>query len=127
MHQRTRVLLVEDNADNQEIYRTFLEYSGYEVLQAWDGEEGVAMARAQSPRVILMDLGLPRMDGLAATRLLKADPATSGIPIIALTAHALKEDRERVFEAGCDAFLAKPIEPRKVAAEIARWTGGGED
>ena len=125
MHQRTRVLLVEDNADNQEIYRTFLEYSGYEVLQAWDGEEGVQMARTQAPQVILMDLGLPRLDGLAATRLLKGDPATSGIPIIALTAHALKEDRERVFEAGCDAFLAKPIEPKHVAAEIARWTGGG--
>lgn len=114
------ILLVEDNDDNQEIYRIILAHHGYAVLQAWDGEHGVSMARDHGPDLILMDLTMPELDGLEATRRLKADPATAGIPVIALTAHALAEDRAAAEEAGCESFLAKPVEPHKVAAEVGR-------
>jgi two-component system cell cycle response regulator DivK len=116
----TMILLVEDNADNQEIYRIILAHHGYTVLQAWDGESGVRMAREHRPDLILMDLTMPVIDGLEATRMLKADPATAAIPIIALTAHAMQEDQAAAAEAGCVAFLAKPAEPRAVAAEVER-------
>jgi len=114
------ILLVEDNADNQEIYRIILAHHGYSVLQAWDGESGVRMAREHMPDLILMDLTMPVIDGLEATRMLKADPATAAIPIIALTAHAMQEDEAAAEAAGCIAFLAKPAEPRVVAAEVKR-------
>jgi two-component system, cell cycle response regulator DivK len=116
----TTILLVEDNADNQEIYRIILTHSGYSVLQAWDGERGVAMAREHAPDLILMDLTMPVVDGLEAVRMLKADPATAGIPIIALTAHATPRDEAAAEAAGCVSFLSKPVEPRKVAAEVRR-------
>lgn len=115
------ILLVEDNEDNQAIYQVILEHHGYCVLQARNGEEGVRMAREQLPSLILMDVSIPIIDGLQATRLLKADPATAAIPIIALTAHAMIEDRERAHEAGCDGYLAKPVEPKIVAATIAEF------
>jgi two-component system cell cycle response regulator DivK len=114
------ILLVEDNADNQEIYRIILAHHGYAVLQAWDGRRGVEMARHHGPDLILMDLTMPLIDGLAATRLLKEDPATAGIPVIALTAHATAEDRTAAEAAGCDSFLSKPVEPAKVAEEVRR-------
>lgn len=117
------VLLVEDNADNQEIYRIILVHHGFSVLQAWDGECGVQMARHHCPDLILMDLTMPVIDGLHATRILKADPQTSGIPIIALTAHGESEDREAAAEAGCISFLAKPVAPRDVAVEVRRVLG----
>ncbi|HEX8696380.1 MAG TPA: response regulator [Longimicrobium sp.] len=116
----TTILLVEDNADNQEIYRIILTHQGYSVLQAWDGEHGVRMARDHGPDLILMDLTMPVVDGLEATRMLKADPATSTIPIVALTAHAMLEDRAAAEAAGCVSFLSKPVEPGKVAAEVRR-------
>ena len=114
------ILLVEDNADNQEIYRIILAHHGHSVIQAWDGEAGVRMAREHQPELILMDLSMPLIDGLEATRRLKADPATAAIPVIALTAHAMQEDRVAAEEAGCIAFLAKPAEPGAVAAEVGR-------
>jgi two-component system cell cycle response regulator DivK len=114
------ILLVEDNADNQEIYRIILIHHGYTVLQAWDGERGVKMARDHGPDLILMDLTMPFIDGLAATRMLKDDPATAAIPVIALTAHATADDRTAAAAAGCDSFLSKPVEPAKVAAEVRR-------
>ena len=116
------ILLVEDNADNQAIYRTILEHSGFAVVSAWDGEEAVRVARAVLPALILMDISIPLMDGLSATRVLKADPATAGIPIVALTAHAMQEDRAKALDAGCDGYLAKPVEPRRVMEEARRWT-----
>jgi two-component system, cell cycle response regulator DivK len=116
----TMILLVEDNADNQEIYRIILTHHGHSVLQAWDGEAGVRMAREHSPDLILMDLTMPLLDGLAATRILKADPATANIPIIALTAHAMAEDLAAAEAAGCIAFLAKPVAPVLVAEEVER-------
>jgi len=114
------ILLVEDNEDNQEIYRIILAHHGYAVLQAFDGGRGVEMARVHGPDLILMDLTMPLIDGLAATRLLKEDPATAAIPVIALTAHATDEDRTAAVAAGCDAFLSKPVEPARVAEEVRR-------
>jgi CheY-like chemotaxis protein len=114
------VLLVEDNEDNQFVYRTILEHFNYRVIVAGDGEEGVRQAREAIPDVILMDVSIPVIDGLEATRIIKADPATAGIPVIALTAHALSEDRRRATEAGCDSYLSKPAEPKRVLAEVQR-------
>lgn len=118
-----RILLVEDNPDSRTIFRTYLEHVGHEVLEALDGEEAVRRARGESPDVILMDISLPRIDGWEATRRLKADPLTAAIPVIALTVYALRMDRERARDAGFDAYLAKPVEPRRVAEEIARHAG----
>lgn len=118
--QGSTVLLVEDDDDNQLIYSFILDHHGYAVLQARDGACGVEMARDHLPDLILMDLTLPRLDGLQATRALKADPATRGIPVIALTAHSEPEDRAAARAAGCVAFLAKPVEPRQVAVEVGR-------
>src|SRR5690554_2403128 len=98
---RALVLMVEDNIDNRGIYRTILEHSGIAVIEAEDGETGVRMATEQLPDLILMDVSLPIIDGWQATRMLKEDPRTSRIPVIALTAHALTTDRQRAIEAGC--------------------------
>ena len=117
------VLLVEDNEDNRRIYVTILEHAGYRVLEAVDGEVGLAIARQEMPDLILMDVALPKIDGWEATRRLKADPATRGIPIVALTAHALASDREKAMDIGCDGYIDKPAEPRLVLAEVARRVG----
>ena len=117
------ILLVEDHEDNRIVYSTILEHFGYRVLLAGDGAEGVRMARESSPDLVLMDVSIPVMDGWQATATLKADPATARIPVIALTAHALPADRERAQEVGCDGYLAKPVEPRRVLAEVRRFLG----
>ena len=119
------LLLVEDNEDNRIIYCTVLRHLGYEVIEAQDGVKAVELARSVQPDLILMDISIPRMDGWEATRILRGDPRTSDIPIIALTAHALADDRERATEVGFSSYLAKPIEPRHVVAEIRRWIGEG--
>jgi CheY-like chemotaxis protein len=124
MEHMSTILLVEDNEDNQEIYRIILAHHGYEVLQAYDGGLGVEMARAHAPDLILMDLTMPLVDGLEATRMLKADPATAAIPIVALTAHTGSEDQAAAAAAGCAAFLSKPVEPGRVAAEVRRILEG---
>ncbi|MGH7471645.1 MAG: response regulator [Longimicrobiales bacterium] len=117
------VLLVEDNEDNMVVYRTILEHVGFRVIEARDGEEGVSRARQFQPNLILMDISIPKIDGWEATHRLKADKKTSGIPIIALTAHALEEDRQKALQAGCDGYLAKPVEPRRVVQEVERFVG----
>jgi CheY-like chemotaxis protein len=117
------VLLVEDNDDNLRIYSTFLEYSGYRVIEAVDGEAAIGAARTQSPAIIFMDVSLPKLDGWEATRRLKADPQTAGIPIVALTAHASAADEAKAFEVGCDGYIAKPAEPRIVLEEVRRRVG----
>ena len=117
------VLLVEDNEDNRIVYSTILEHFGYRVMEALNGEEGIAKARAEKPDLILMDISIPIIDGWEATQVLKHDPRTRLIPIIALTAHALASDRERAMEVGCDGYLAKPCEPRAVVAEVQRFLG----
>jgi two-component system, cell cycle response regulator DivK len=119
------VLLVEDNEDNRIVYSTILRHFGYGVTEALNGEEGIAKAKAEKPDLILMDISIPIIDGWEATQVLKHDPETSGIPIIALTAHALASDREKAMEVGCDGYLAKPCEPRAVVAEVQRFLGKG--
>lgn len=122
-----RVLLVEDNEDNLVVYRTILEHVGFVVIEARDGEEGVNRARSDRPDIILMDISIPKMDGWEATQRLKADGKTSAIPIIALTAHALEEDRLKAMRAGCDGYLAKPVEPRRVVEEVEKFIGPARD
>ena len=118
-----RVLLVEDNADNRFIYSAMLRHAGYEVILASNGHEGLDFGRTRAPHLVLMDISLPGLDGLEVTRKLKAEEATRDTPIIALTAHALPADRLRALEAGCDAYLAKPISPPAVLAEVRRLIG----
>jgi two-component system cell cycle response regulator DivK len=104
-----RILIIEDNPANLKLASLLLRNAGHAVLCATDAETGLTLARADQPDLILMDIQLPGMDGLAATALLKKDPATAAIPIIALTAMAMKEDREKTKVAGCDAYIAKPL------------------
>jgi CheY-like chemotaxis protein len=117
------VLLVEDNEDNRIVYSTILRHFGFSVMEALNGEEGIAKARSERPDLILMDISIPIIDGWEATQVLKHDPLTREIPIIALTAHALASDREKAMEVGCDGYLAKPCEPRAVVAEVQRFLG----
>jgi two-component system cell cycle response regulator DivK len=119
------VLLVEDNEDNRIVYSTILQHFGYVVMEALNGEEGIAKARADHPDLILMDISIPVIDGWEATQVLKRDPETRGIPIIALTAHALASDREKAMEVGCDSYLAKPCEPKAVVSEVEKFIGKG--
>ena len=113
-----KILYVEDNEDNVYMLTRRLERAGFEVVIAADGEEGVALARAQRPDLVLMDLSLPVLDGWEATRRLKGADATRAIPIIALSAHAMPGDRERALEAGCDDYDAKPINLPGLLAKI---------
>lgn len=117
------VLLVEDNEDNRIIYATALRYAGYDVLEAVTGTQGVQHARDDRPDLILMDISVPEIDGWEATAILKADPLTRHIPIVAVTAHALPDDAERSRRAGCDGYLAKPISPALLLAEVDRRFG----
>jgi CheY-like chemotaxis protein len=119
------VLLVEDNEDNRIVYSTILQQFGYVVMEALNGEEGIAKARNERPDLILMDISIPVIDGWEATQVLKRDPETRGIPIIALTAHALASDREKAMEVGCDSYLAKPCEPKAVVSEVEKFIGKG--
>jgi len=113
-----KILLVEDNEMNRDMLTRRLQRCGHEVLVAVDGAQGLAVAQDQLPGLILMDMSLPIMDGWEATRQLKADPATSAIPVIALTAHAMSEDRERALAAGCDDYDTKPVEFGRLVGKI---------
>ena len=116
-----RILYVEDNDDNVYMLKMRLDLTGeHEVMVAEDGQQGVEMAKAEQPDLILMDLELPVIDGWEATRRLKADAATRGIPIIALSAHALAGSREKALAAGCDEFDTKPVEFDRLLAKITR-------
>lgn len=115
-----RVLIVEDNAANMKLASLLLCNAGHTLLCAGDAETGLTLARSEQPDLILMDLQLPGMDGLAATALLKQDASTVAIPIIALTAMAMKEDQEKARLAGCDAYIAKPLRYQELYAAIDR-------
>lgn len=119
-----RILVVEDNAANMKLAVYLLETAGHEVLQAADAEEGVRLARERQPTLILMDVQLPGMDGLVATRLLKGDLTTRAIKILALTALAMGGDKEKIRAAGCDGYLAKPIRYREFLARVAEMVTG---
>lgn len=117
-----RILVVEDNPTNLKLVAFLLEQAGHSVLTAGDAATAMELVRAEAPELILMDVQLPGMDGLDATRLLKADDATRNIPVVALTAFAMKGDEERIRAAGCDGYVAKPIRYQSFLAEISRWT-----
>jgi len=114
----TTILIVEDNEMNRDMLSRRLKRRGYEVLVAADGEMGIALARTHLPHLILMDMSLPIIDGWEATRRLKADEALKHIPVIALTAHAMANDREKAMEAGVDDYDTKPIELTRLLAKI---------
>ena len=113
-----RILLVEDNEMNRDMLSRRLIRRGFEVILAVNGQEGVNLAASESPDLILMDMSLPVMDGWTASAQLKADPATSAIPIIALTAHAMGGDREKALAAGCDDYDTKPIELKRLLGKM---------
>ena len=113
-----KILVVEDNPANMTFAVFLLESAGHVVLSATDAEAGLMLARDEQPQLILMDIQLPGMDGLAATELLKGDEATRGIPVIALTALAMKGDEERIRAAGCDGYIAKPMRYREFLATV---------
>ena len=113
-----KILLVEDNEMNRDMLSRRLAKRGFEVVMAVDGAEGVSMARSVSPDLILMDMSLPVMDGWTATRELKADASTRGIPVIGLTAHAMAGDREKCLEAGCDEYDTKPVDFPRLLEKI---------
>ena len=117
---KPRVLVVDDYPDAREMYGEYLEYSGYEVIQAANGVEALQRAIDDAPDIILMDLSLPVMDGWEATRRLKADARTASIPVVALTGHALAGISEGARQAGCDAFVTKPCLPEDLVVEIKR-------
>ena len=123
---KARVLVIEDNAANMKLASMLLTNAGHTVLGAVDAESGLALARTEQPDLVLMDIQLPGMDGLAATAILKQDPATAAIPIIALTAMAMKYDEEKSQIAGCDAYIAKPLRYRELYAAIDSLLADGE-
>ena len=114
-----KVLVIEDNPANMTLAVFLLQSAGHSVLSATDAEAGLRLARDEQPALILMDIQLPGMDGLAATAVLKGDEATAAIPVIALTALAMKGDEERIRAAGCDGYIAKPLTYREFLATIA--------
>lgn len=119
------ILVVDDNRENLKLARLLLRGEGYEVLTAQDAEEALDILKSGHPRLILMDIQLPGMDGLELTRRIKADPATRGIVIIALTAYAMKGDDQKAFDAGCDGYLSKPVDTQALPRVIAEKLAGG--
>jgi two-component system cell cycle response regulator DivK len=116
-----RILVVEDTEDNRQIMRDLLSSAGYDLVEAQDGAEGVAMAKSQRPDLILMDIQLPVLDGYEATRRIKADPAISHIPVIAVTSYALSGDEAKTRAAGCDGYVAKPFSPRQLLQKVREY------
>jgi two-component system cell cycle response regulator DivK len=119
-----KILVVEDDVDNRRIVAKTLTVEGYEVIEATDGIQALAHAQAEHPDLILMDLALPNMDGWEATRRLKSDPQTRAIPVVALTAVAMRGDEEQARAAGCDDYISKPARPVAIRAIVRKHTGG---
>lgn len=115
------ILIIEDQEDNRRILRDLLSSAGYGMIEAVNGEQGVALAESANPDLILMDIRLPGVDGYEATRRIKANPALRQIPIIAVTSYALSGDDEKARQAGCDAYVAKPISPRALLVKIREY------
>jgi CheY-like chemotaxis protein len=117
------ILIVEDNENNRNLLKDILIFHGYEVTVAFDGQEGVSLARELMPDLVLMDIQMPGMDGMTAGQILKGDPATSGLKIIALTSFAMQGDREKFLAAGFDGYLSKPINTRELPGLVQQWLG----
>jgi CheY-like chemotaxis protein len=115
---RTRILIVEDNADNLELMRFLLDHAGYQVLCTTTGLQALEAIRQEAPDLIVLDLGLPELDGWSLAQTLKEDPATQQIPLVAVTAYTLSSDRRRAMAAGCDGFISKPMDVRSFVEEI---------
>jgi two-component system cell cycle response regulator DivK len=116
-----RIMVVEDQEDNRQILRDLLGSSGYDLIEAWDGEAALTTLASQRPDLILMDIQLPGIDGYEVTRRIKADPGLRGIPIVAVTSYALSGDDDKAFEAGCDAYVSKPYSPRQLLAKVREY------
>ena len=119
-----RILVVEDNERNLKLIRDVLQFAGYEIVEATSGEQGVALAQDCEPDLVLMDLQLPQMDGTEALRLLRESPRTREVPVVAVTAFAMREDRERAFGAGFDGYLQKPISIRALPEQVRGFLAG---
>ncbi len=115
------VLIVEDDLKSLKLFRDLLQATGYATLEATNGKKAVELAREKKPDLILMDIQMPVMDGFEATKILKADAETRNIPIIALTSYAMKEDEEKIREAGCDGYITKPIDTRGFLKKVAEY------
>jgi len=113
-----KILIVEDDPKNLKLFRDLLQTVGYETVEATDGEQGVALARAIKPNLILMDIMMPKMDGLEATHIIKADDAIKNTPVIALTSFAMNGDRERTIEAGCNGYVTKPVDIKELLKTV---------
>jgi CheY-like chemotaxis protein len=121
-----KILIVEDNENNRSLLRDLLTFYGYEIAVASDGQEGVALAREVMPDLILMDIQMAGMDGMTACSILKGDPATSGLKIIALTSFAMQGDKEKFLAAGFDGYLSKPISTRELPGLVRQWLEEGQ-
>ena len=121
MNRTKTILIIEDNLLNMELATELLELENWLVLQAENAHLGIHMARSKQPDLILMDIKLPGMDGLSATRKLKEDPKTKDIKVVAFTSHAMKSDYEKAMEVGCDGFITKPIDVKKFTQEIRMY------
>jgi two-component system cell cycle response regulator DivK len=119
-----RILVVEDNERNLKLIRDVLQFAGYEIVEATSGEQGVALAQDCEPDLVLMDLQLPQMNGTEALRLLRESPRTRDVPVVAVTAFAMREDRERAFGAGFDGYLQKPISVRALPEQVRGFLAG---
>ena len=118
------ILVVDDDPKSLVLIRDLLKVSGYKTIEATNGKQGVELAKAKKPDLILMDIQMPIVDGIEATRILKADATTRNIPVLALTAYAMKEDEERIFQAGCDGYITKPIDIHELLKEVAKYLSG---
>ena len=118
-----KILVVENDDDTRCIYSTVLEHHGYNVLQADDGAEGIALARAHLPDLILMNLSMPRIDGISATSILRGEPGTAKIPIIACTGFVSEDGEDKAVDAGVDAYLEKPCMPSRILEEVEKFIG----
>lgn len=116
-----KILVVEDNQDNREMVVKVLKFNGYEVIEAVDGEEGIEKAKTEAPALILLDIYLPKMDGYEVAKRLKGDTGLKDIPVIALTAHAMKGHREQALAAGFDGYISKPIDIRELPKQIEQF------
>lgn len=118
-----KVLLIEDNPLNMELAVDLLELGGYEVLTATTAEEGIELAQKETPDLILMDISLPGIDGLEATRILKKDKKVKDVPIVAMSAHAMTGDKEKAMEAGCMGYITKPIDTKSLVERVKEFMG----
>ncbi|MGA7403093.1 MAG: response regulator [Candidatus Sulfotelmatobacter sp.] len=116
----TRILVAEDNAVNRELLRELLELRGYTVLEACDGQEALETIEQTHPELLLLDIGMPVLDGFAVVRKIRENPSLAGLPVVAVTAYAMRGDRERILSSGFDGYLSKPVDPSSLTKELDR-------